>query len=131
MEVFSHMKQVEENVDHINKSDISSPARKAKLVTKQDSNGERLPDFRSENTPDEPDEIINATSLPDGITKHVHQWLKYVRGGRLESGNTKEESVVTIDLWDFAGQHLYYASHPVFLSSRAVYILAHNLSKPF
>lgn len=34
-----------------------------------------------------------------------------------------------LDVWDFAGQHLYYASHPVFLSSRAVYILVYNLSK--
>ena len=34
-----------------------------------------------------------------------------------------------IDMWDFAGQHLYYASHSVFLSSRALYILVCNLSK--
>ena len=33
-------------------------------------------------------------------------------------------------MWDFAGQHLYYASHPLFLSSRAIYVLVHNLSKP-
>ena len=32
-------------------------------------------------------------------------------------------------MWDFAGQQLYYASHPLFLSSRALYILVHNLSK--
>ena len=36
---------------------------------------------------------------------------------------------MTLDLWDFAGQHLYYASYPVFLSSRAVYMLVYNLSK--
>ena len=35
-----------------------------------------------------------------------------------------------MDIWDFAGQHLYYASHPIFLSQRALYILVHNLSKP-
>ncbi|KAJ7331222.1 hypothetical protein OS493_020004 [Desmophyllum pertusum] len=118
----SHMKQIEENIDHLNKSDISSPTKKEKVVTKQDSSGERFPDCRSENTPlDEPDEMINATSLPDDIKKHVHLWLKCAR---------EEESVVSIDMWDFAGQHLYYASHPAFLSSRAVYLLVHNLSKP-
>lgn len=37
---------------------------------------------------------------------------------------------MSVDLYDFAGQHLYYASHPVFLSPRAVYVLVHNLSKP-
>ncbi|KAJ7369944.1 hypothetical protein OS493_035292 [Desmophyllum pertusum] len=123
----SHMKQVEENVGDLNKSDISTPTRKAKEATQQDSSvGECLHGYRSENTPDEPYEMINATSPPDDITKHVHQLLEYARGN---SGMTKEESVVSIDLWDFAGQHLYYASHPVFLSSRAVYILVHNLSK--
>ena len=40
-----------------------------------------------------------------------------------------EESVLSVELWDFAGQHLYYASHPVFLTSRALYILVCNLSK--
>ena len=35
-----------------------------------------------------------------------------------------------MDIWDFAGQHLYYASHPIFFSQRALYILVHNLSKP-
>ena len=34
-----------------------------------------------------------------------------------------------LDLWDFAGQHLYYTFYPVFLSSRAVYLLVYNLNK--
>ena len=34
-----------------------------------------------------------------------------------------------LDLWDFAGQHLYYASYPVFLSPRALYMLVYDLSK--
>ena len=34
-----------------------------------------------------------------------------------------------LDLWDFAGQHLYYTFYPVFLSSRAVYLLVCNLNK--
>ena len=62
--------------------------------------------------------------------KHVHQWLKYIKGKRIKSGVFKEESYVSMDMWDFAGQHLYYASHPIFLSRRALYILVHNLSKP-
>ena len=62
--------------------------------------------------------------------KHVHQWLKYIKGKRIKSGVFKEESYVSMDMWDFAGQHLYYASHPIFLSGRALYILVHNLSKP-
>jgi len=56
--------------------------------------------------------------------------LDSVGGEHVGSDITKGESVVTMDVWDFAGQHLYYASHPMFLSSRAVYILVHDLSKP-
>ena len=73
--------------------------------------------------------MIDVSSPPDTV-KHVHQWLEYVRGKRITGGIFKEESQVTMDIWDFAGQHLYYASHPIFLSSRALYILVHNLSKP-
>ena len=40
-----------------------------------------------------------------------------------------EENVVSIEMWDFAEQHLYYASHLGFLTSRALCILVCNLSK--
>ena len=51
----------------------------------------------------------------------------YLRSLQLEDDIKSE--VVTLTLWDFAGQHLYYASHSVFLSGRAVYILVYNLNK--
>ena len=78
--------------------------------------------------PDEPKVIIDVGQPPDTV-KHVHQWLEYLRGKDVKNGLFKEESYV-MDIWDFAGQHLYYASHPIFLSQRALYILVHNLSKP-
>jgi len=56
---------------------------------------------------------------------------EYVRGEHDSKGDISSgESVVSMDVWDFAGQHLYYASHSLFLSSRAVYVLVYNLSKP-
>jgi len=102
-------------------------------VSKQShlSNGEHFPECGSEFELNEPEIMINTTSPPDDVTKHVHQWLEYVRGKRVNKGDIpKGESVVSMDVWDFAGQQLYYASHPLFLSSRALYILVHNLSKP-
>ena len=45
------------------------------------------------------------------------------------SDSTSTENHMTLDVWDFAGQHLYYSSYPVFLSSRAVCMLVYNLSK--
>ncbi|XP_022809187.1 uncharacterized protein LOC111346088 isoform X5 [Stylophora pistillata] len=75
---------------------------------------------------------INATALPNAVKKHADQLLKnmVLEGVDVESKNIKEGTTITADVWDFAGQHLYYAAHPVFLSSRAVYIVVHNLSKP-
>ena len=77
---------------------------------------------------DEPKVIIDVAQPPDTV-KHVHQWLEYLQSKDTKSGSFKEESYI-MDIWDFAGQHLYYASHPIFLSQRALYILVHNLSKP-
>lgn len=53
--------------------------------------------------------------------------VRYLKGLKLDQEIKAKEYM--IDMWDFAGQHLYYASHPVFLSPRAVYILVCNLSK--
>ena len=51
----------------------------------------------------------------------------------LKSANTPsspDSAVETVlDIWDFAGQHLYYATHPIFFSHRAIYLLVHNLQK--
>ena len=78
---------------------------------------------------DEPKVIIDV-ALPPDIVQHVYQWLRYIQGREIKSGLFKEESYAKIDIWDFAGQHLYYANHPIFLSPQALYILVHNLSKP-
>ena len=58
---------------------------------------------------DEPKVIIDFSQPPDSV-KLVHQWLEYLQGKHIESGLFKEESYVLVDIWDFAGQHLYYAS---------------------
>ncbi|KAJ7358682.1 hypothetical protein OS493_022117 [Desmophyllum pertusum] len=78
-------------------------------------------------TSKEPALAIDATSPPEDFT---NQYWNYIRSRHVKSDIEKDESVVSVDLWDFAGQHLYYASHPVFFSSRAVYLLVCNLSKP-
>ena len=80
----------------------------------------------SEQTLAQPELTIDATSLPDEVTDHAIQWIKWIQGA---CDIHKEESVVSIDIWDLAGQHLYYASHPVFFSSQAIYVLVCNLSK--
>ena len=75
---------------------------------------------------------INSTTLPTDVIDLVPHdatdlIVRYLQGLRLEDDIKSKEVIFT--LWDFAGQHLYYASHSVFLSGRAVYILVYNLNK--
>ena len=75
---------------------------------------------------------INATVLSNTVEKQADELLKnmIVEGVDADSTYIEKGSSITADVWDFAGQHVYYAAHPVFLSSRAVYIVVHNLNKP-
>ncbi|XP_067040005.1 uncharacterized protein [Acropora muricata] len=68
---------------------------------------------------------ISSTTLRNNVTAQV---MRHLQSPRLEDDIKSKEAMI-LTLWDFAGQHLYYASHPVFLSGRAVYILVHNLNK--
>ena len=89
--------------------------------------GDRNEDSVSELTLTGPDHelLVDTTSPSEEIKDRAVNLIKYMNGEDVKP----EESVVSIELWDFSGQHLYYASHPVFLSSRALYILVCNLSK--
>ena len=76
----------------------------------------------SEEHPVEKKQISNEPKF--NITDLV---VRYLQRLRLEDDIKSEEVIVS--LWDFAGQHLYYATNSVFLSGRAVYILVYNLNK--
>ena len=69
-------------------------------------------------------EVDSSGTVPENVKSLVAKYLES-QAGEQQAGD--RETVVTI--WDFAGQHLYYASHPVFLSPRAIYVLVYNLSK--
>ena len=76
--------------------------------------------------PEIPELPFDPAAPPDEFRSLLEHYLKDVD---LLSNADTEESHFTLDLWDFAGQDLYYASHPTFLSQRAVYMLVCNLSK--
>ena len=49
---------------------------------------------------------------------------------RLErDGNVEDEEDIHSVLWDFAGQSVYYTTHPLFLTPRAIYLLVNDLSQ--
>lgn len=43
-------------------------------------------------------------------------------------GNEQDDGDIYSILWDFGGQAVYYATHPLFLTVRAIYCLVYNLS---
>ena len=74
------------------------------------------------------------TSLINGLTEATARLMR--RGDRTVGIETRTHSFprpdkpeVNLLIHDFAGQQEYYASHHVFLSERALYIIAFDLSK--
>ena len=73
-----------------------------------------------------PELKIDPACPPEDFTEILVQHLK---GLNLKKDANQTEHHSTLDLWDFAGQHLYYASYPVFLTKRAIYLMVYNLNK--
>ena len=81
---------------------------------------------------DDNDDDQTTVPVPAEVTKYTTEYVKqlFLHDQQAVHDNNRGDPIVTLELWDFAGQHLYYASHPVFFSPRGVYVLVHNLSKP-
>ncbi|XP_071941109.1 uncharacterized protein [Antedon mediterranea] len=54
---------------------------------------------------------------------------KHEQNTMLEKSEELQETIddLTLSIWDFAGQDLYYITHQMFLVSRAIYIICFNL----
>ena len=83
---------------------------------------------RSDKTSNDP-ESVQAFRYPkedDSIPKDIQ--TEIVK--RLENdGIVEDEEDVYSVLWDFAGQSVYYTTHPLFLTPRSIYLLVNNLSQ--
>ena len=87
--------------------------------------GEVSPDLTQQQDVDIDLDFYTTTyDFQKNVMQRVVEYLKHMK---LEDEIKAEE--YTLSLWDFAGQHLYYASHQVFMSPRALYILVCNLNK--
>ena len=47
----------------------------------------------------------------------------------VNESSKENEDKVFFTLWDFGGQSVYYATHPIFLTGKAIYLLVYDLSK--
>ncbi|XP_071941104.1 uncharacterized protein [Antedon mediterranea] len=64
------------------------------------------------------------------IVKNMFEKKKLqVEKDLLEKSEELQETIddLTLSIWDFAGQDLYYITHQMFLVSRAIYIICFNL----
>lgn len=59
---------------------------------------------------------------PEEIVALIERLLKDVKY------EEDEEEIYSV-LWDFGGQSVYYATHPIFLTARAMYLLVYDLSR--
>ena len=52
----------------------------------------------------------------------------YINPWKLQIGNNNN---IDIDIWDFAGQEIYYTTHQLFLSDKAMYLVVWNIMDKF
>ena len=60
--------------------------------------------------------------LPDEIAALVQRLLK------MNTDEDDDDGIYSV-IWDFGGQSVYYDTHPIFLTHKAIYILTCNLSR--
>jgi len=65
------------------------------------------------------------------VSKEVPEEIAILVETLLQKANEEEEDEEDIysTMWDFGGQFVYYATHPLFLTSRAIYLLIYDLSQ--
>lgn len=82
-------------------------------------------DSESTQTSRYPQNADFISDMSEDMATLVEMYLKEDNKVEKEEG---EEDIYSV-LWDFAGQSVYYATHPVFLNPRAIYLLVNNLSQ--
>ena len=60
--------------------------------------------------------------MPEELTKLVEELLQ-------KGENARDDDDIYSILWDFGGQSVYYDTHPIFLTEKAMYILVSDLSR--
>ncbi|XP_072049965.1 uncharacterized protein [Amphiura filiformis] len=69
----------------------------------------------------------DLTEIPEEMMKGLEREMK--RKQQKSKKKQDEEQALEFQFWDFAGQHVYYNTHQVFLNKRAVFVLVFDASK--
>ena len=114
----------------VNDSITASPSSVVANVATPDDHelSEITNDFRSDET--SPLEISSdANSSPDSITRMPGNIASLIEVLLREGDEVDDKEDLYSVLWDFGGQTVYYATHPLFLTPRAIYLLVYDLSR--
>ena len=65
---------------------------------------------------------IESPRIPDEVATLIKKLLK-------EDENVQDDEEIYTILWDFGGQSVYYTTHPLFITARAMYLLVYDLSR--
>jgi len=83
---------------------------------------EEVPDS-TEQTPE--DDTLVATQVQMSHFEEIAIRTKTL----LQNGWVENSDDIHSIMWDFAGQSVYYVTHPLFLTARAIYLLVYDLSQ--
>ena len=93
-------------------SNVSEKAQTSSSRTEQTGSDPSLQDSRDH---------LSVPELPENVAALVQNLLEH-------SQEFEDEDNIYSIIWDFGGQSVYYATHPIFLTKQAIYILACDLS---
>ncbi|XP_053375425.1 uncharacterized protein LOC128547271 [Mercenaria mercenaria] len=112
---------VEENLkSNINRNNAKSNKNRNYPVntdTKKEVTDEILKADQSDTFMDQENYLTNLKTFSAELKRHR------------QTSNASTESDISLNIWDFGGQFVYYATHQVFLSTKSVYILVFNIAE--
>nr|KAG5714043.1 hypothetical protein BaRGS_020371 [Batillaria attramentaria] len=105
------------------RSSMTPKPRPASRNTSRSSLQEDLHDSMPEISPEVPERVVALVQEMIGSLASRSSTSTAERG----PGVSEKPKTAVLNIWDFAGQAVYYTTHQVFLTSRAVYVIVFNL----
>ena len=107
-------------VESLKKGKTNSPQVKETSVTEQTILQD--PNLCMTDSCEDNDDRLFARTLPKDVASLVGKLLQ-------DDETVEDEDEIYSIFWDFGGQSVYYATHPIFLTEKAIYILVCDLSR--
>ena len=107
-------------VESLKKGKTNSPQVKETSVTEQTILQD--PNLSMTDSCEENDDRLFARTLPQDVASLVEKSLQ-------GDETVEDEDEIYSTFWDFGGQSVYYTTHPIFLTEKAIYILVCDLSR--